>query len=234
MLVVDNLRATYGAIQALRGLTFSVEAGQIVALIGANGAGKSTLLRTISGLQPIFSGQVFFEDHDIGKFAAHRRVRLGIAQTPEGRQIFAPMTVEDNLRLGGYTRRQDGEFSADLDQMYNWFPILREKRKQTAGMLSGGQQQMLAIARSLMSKPKLLLLDEPSMGLAPIVVQEILQTIVRLRAQGITILLVEQNANAALAIADRAFVIATGKIVLSGTGEELLANDKVREAYLGA
>ena len=201
-------------------------------LVGSNGAGKSTLLRAISGVQPVSSGSIMFDEQAIGKWRPHVRVAKGIAQVPEGRQIFTPLTVDENLRLGGITRRDDG-VSADLAEMYAMFPALGEFRNKTAGTLSGGQQQMLAIGRALMARPKLLLLDEPSMGLAPVLVEQIFTTIGMLKARGLTILLVEQNANAALAIADRGYVIETGRIVTTGTGKELLSDERVRNAYLG-
>jgi branched-chain amino acid transport system ATP-binding protein len=209
-----------------------VAEGELVALVGANGAGKTTLLRAISGVQPASGGRIAFRGRDITRAPPHARVRLGIAQVPEGRQVFGPLSVEDNLRLGAITRR-DGGVAADLDRMYATFPVLAERRRQPAGTLSGGQQQMLAIARALMARPTLLLLDEPSMGLAPILVEAILGTVRELKDQGVTVFLVEQNAFAALSIADRGYVLETGRIVLADTGPALLANQRVREAYLG-
>ena len=232
MLAVSNLTSRYGRIEVLHGISLEVRTGEVVTLVGSNGAGKSTLLRAISGVQPVSSGSIMFDEQAIGKWRPHVRVARGIAQVPEGRQIFTPLTVDENLRLGGITRRDDG-VSADLAEMYAMFPALDEFRNKTAGTLSGGQQQMLAIGRALMARPKLLLLDEPSMGLAPVLVEQIFTTIGMLKARGLTILLVEQNANAALAIADRGYVIETGRIVTTGTGKELLSDERVRNAYLG-
>lgn len=233
MLKVSNLTSGYGRIEALHGVDLEVRQGEIVTLVGANGAGKTTLLRAISGVQPVTKGDIAFEGQSISTMRAHSRVGLGIAQVPEGRQIFTALSVEDNLKLGAYTRKKGSGINDDMDHMYELFPILAEKRHLEAGGLSGGQQQMLAIARALMSKPKLVLLDEPSMGLAPILVDQILNTIARLKDEGVTLFLVEQNAFAALRIADRGYVIETGKITMTGTGESLLADDRVREAYLG-
>lgn len=232
MLEVQGLGSHYGRIQALKGLDFQVRSGELVALVGANGAGKTTLLRVLSGVQPASSGKVLFENQDITTLRADLRVKRGIVQVPEGRQVFAPLSIEDNLRLGAYTctRRQS---DAELERVYAMFPILNEKRRQSAGMLSGGQQQMLAMGRALMARPQLLLLDEPSMGLAPRLVSEIFATIATLKAAHTTICLVDQNARAALAIADRAYVLETGRIVLSGSGSELLHNEQVKKAYLG-
>jgi branched-chain amino acid transport system ATP-binding protein len=232
MLAVEALSGHYGRIQVLRDVTLEVRRGEIVTLVGANGAGKTTLLRTISGVRPASAGRIMFEGSDITRARPYARVRAGIAQSPEGRQIFGVLSVEDNLRLGGYLRR-DGEINRDMDRVYELFPSLREFRTRRGGELSGGQQQMLAIGRALMARPKLLLLDEPSMGLAPILVDQILSTITALKADGMTIFLVEQNAFAALAIADRGYALETGSVILAGTGAELLANDKVKEAYLG-
>ncbi|MBI2771988.1 MAG: ABC transporter ATP-binding protein [Burkholderiales bacterium] len=232
LLSVRGLTSHYARIQALHGVDIHVGRGQLVALVGANGAGKTTLLRAISGVQPATGGSVALGGEDIGKFTASRRVRAGISQVPEGRQIFGPMSVEDNLVLGAFTR-PGREKASSLDSMYSLFPILGEKRKLPAGTLSGGQQQMLAMARALMAQPRLLLLDEPSMGLAPLIVKEIFQLIRRLRDQGITILVVEQNARAALSIADRGYVMELGRVVMSGPGPELLLDEKVRQAYLG-
>ena len=232
MLKITGLASHYGPIQALHGIDVEVRAGQLVALVGANGAGKTTLLRAISGVQPVSGGSLHFNGTDITRLSADARVRAGICQVPEGRQVFGPMSIEDNLRLGAYTRPR-GELAADLERVYGLFPVLKEKRSLTAGMLSGGQQQMLAMARALMGHPKLLLLDEPSMGLAPLLIAEIFRIVESLRDQGITILLVEQNAHAALAIADVGYVIETGAIVLSGPGPELLHNEQVQSAYLG-
>jgi len=232
MLEVDELESRYGRIQALHGVSIRVGAGALVALVGANGAGKTTLLRAISGVQPVSGGKVGFDGQDVTRMPAAERVRRGIVQVPEGRQVFGPLAVEDNLRLGGYTRA-DKERGEDIERVYAMFPALKLKRAQPAGTLSGGQQQMLAIGRAMMARPRLLLLDEPSMGLAPLLVDEIMQTIVRLKQAGTTVLLVEQNASAALAIADRGYVLETGNVVLEDTGRALLANDKVKAAYLG-
>lgn len=232
MLAVENLTSRYGRIEVLHGVSLNVQSGEIVTLVGSNGAGKTTLLRAISGVQPIAGGSIRLDDQTINRLRAHERVARGIAQVPEGRQVFAPLSVEDNLQLGAFTRA-DKEIKADLDQVYVTFPALAEKRDIAAGALSGGQQQMLAIGRALMARPKLVLLDEPSMGLAPVLVEQIFSIIRGLKARGLTILLVEQNANAALAIADRGYVIETGRIVMSGPGSELLNDPRVRSAYLG-
>ena len=232
MLDIDNLRSRYGRIEVLHGASLSVTAGEIVTLVGSNGAGKTTLLRAISGIQPVSGGAIQFNGQPIQHVPAHLRVTLGIAQVPEGRQVFAPLSVEDNLKLGAWTRA-DAEISADIENVYETFPVLREKRSVPAGGMSGGQQQMLAIGRALMARPKLMLLDEPSMGLAPLIVDQIFEIITGLKRRGITVLLVEQNAYAALAIADRGYVMETGRISLHGTGRELLGDSKVRSAYLG-
>jgi branched-chain amino acid transport system ATP-binding protein len=232
LLDVAALESSYGRIRALKGVSLAVAPGEIVCLVGANGAGKTTLLRAISGVQPVAAGRVLFEGRDVTAAPAHVRVASGIAQAPEGRQIFGPLTVEDNLRLGAY-RRRDGGVAADLERVFAMFPVLGERRASLAGGLSGGQQQMLAIGRALMSKPKLLLLDEPSMGLAPILVEQILASIVRLKGEGVTVFLVEQNAAAALAIADRGYVLETGAIAHEGRAADLLRDDRVRAAYLG-
>lgn len=232
MLSVENLRSGYGRIVALHGVSIVVAAGEIVTLLGANGAGKTTLLRAISGVQPISAGSIRFEDRQVDRLPDHARVALGIAQVPEGRQLFAPLTVEDNLKLGAWSRRS-GNFAPELTHVYELFPMLAELRRAAAGTLSGGQQQMLAIARALMAKPRLLLLDEPSMGLAPILVDQILNAVQGLRRAGLTVLLVEQNASAALSIADRGYVLETGRVTLSGTAAEIQADRRVREAYLG-
>jgi len=232
LLDIDSLRSRYGRIEVLHGASLSVAAGEIVTLVGSNGAGKTTLLHAISGIQPVSGGAIRFNGQPIQHVPAHRRVTLGIAQVPEGRQVFAPLSVEDNLKLGAWTRA-DADIAADIDGVYQTFPILREKRSVPAGGLSGGQQQMLAIGRALMARPKLMLLDEPSMGLAPLIVDQIFEIIAGLKARGITVLLVEQNAYAALAIADRGYVMETGRISLHGTGRELLGDSKVRSAYLG-
>jgi branched-chain amino acid transport system ATP-binding protein len=232
LLAVRGLRSHYGGIQALHEVDITVGPGQLVALVGANGAGKTTLLRAISGVQAVSGGSMLFQNDELARLPASGRVRAGISQVPEGRQVFSPMSVQDNLLLGGITRPK-AEKAESLEAMYQLFPILREKYLLPAGTLSGGQQQMLAIARALMAKPKLLLLDEPSMGLAPLIVQEIFQLIRKLREQGITILVVEQNARAALSIADWGYVMELGRIVMSGPGLELLGNEKIRQAYLG-
>ena len=232
MLDVEALRSRYGRIEALKGVSLEVRADEIVAVLGANGAGKTTLLRALSGVQPVHAGRIRFAGRDITNLPPHRRVTLGMAHVPEGRQVFAPLSVEDNLRLGAY-RRDDAGIAADMARMYDMFPALGEARRLAAGALSGGQQQMLAIARALMARPKLLLLDEPSMGLSPVLADRILDTVLRLRQEGVTILLVEQNARAALGIADRAYVLETGMIAHSGPGAALLDDPHVRAAYLG-
>ncbi|MCG5549349.1 ATP-binding cassette domain-containing protein [Halorhodospira halochloris] len=233
ILTVSSLSTSYGRIQALYDVDLSIRSGEIVALVGANGAGKSTLLMTLSGLQPADSGTITYRHHDLTRMPAHRRVHEGIVQIPEGRQVFRDLSVHDNLLMGAYTRGRDAQVMTDLDNIYSRFPVLRQKQHQLAGMLSGGQQQMLAIGRALMAAPRLLLLDEPSMGLAPLVVEEIFNILRDLNREGITLFLVEQNASQALSIADRGYVLEAGKVVLSGSGEQLLADDKVREAYLG-
>jgi branched-chain amino acid transport system ATP-binding protein len=233
LLRLQGLVTHYGPIQALKEVSLEVSSGQIVALVGANGAGKTTLLRTVSGLQKPTAGRILYQGRDVTGLQPARRVAAGIVQVPEGRQVFAPMTVEDNLLLGAYTRPHRKEIAADLERMYAMFPVLREKRGLAAGTLSGGQQQMLAIARALMAQPRLLLLDEPSMGLAPKIVAEIFATIVQLRQTGITIFLVEQNASAALAVADQGYVLETGRITMSGAGTDLLTNEEIKRAYLG-
>ena len=232
LLKVEGLTSHYGAIQALHGVDLEVHQGQLVALVGANGAGKTTLLRTLSGVQAASGGRILLRGEDISRMSPNRRVQGGICQVPEGRQVFGPMTVEDNLRLGAYTRPK-GELAVDLERMFALFPVLKEKRQLLAGTLSGGQQQMLAMARALMGHPQLLLLDEPSMGLAPLLIAEVFRIVAELREHGITIFLVEQNAHAALSIADVGYVIETGKILLSGPGPELLENAQVQSAYLG-
>ena len=232
MLEVSALESRYGRIPALKGIDLAVRAGELVALVGANGAGKTTLLRTLSGVQPASAGRVRYEGADITATAPERRVRMGIVQVPEGRQVFGPLSVEDNLRLGGYTRPAP-ESAASLERVYAMFAVLRERRHAPAGTLSGGQQQMLAIGRALMARPRLLLLDEPSMGLAPRLVEEIFACVQGLRAADTAIFLVDQNARAALAIADRGYVLETGRIVSSGSGAELLADASVQAAYLG-
>jgi branched-chain amino acid transport system ATP-binding protein len=232
LLEVRELSVAYGAIEAVRSVSFSVELGQIVCLIGANGAGKTTILRTISGLLRPRAGDILFEGASIAKLPAHEILSRGIAQSPEGRRIFARMTVAENLLLGAYARR-DNEVDADMQRVFTLFPVLGERRHQKAGLFSGGEQQMLAIGRAMMSKPRLLMLDEPSMGLSPIMTQRIFDTISELQSQGTTILLVEQNALAALALADRGYVIDLGQSTLEGSGHDLLADQRVRAAYLG-
>ncbi len=232
VLAVRGLESCYGRIQALQGIDLEIRSGELVALVGANGAGKTTLLRAISGVQPVSAGKIVFRGEEITKLRPDRRVRLGICQVPEGRQVFGPLSIEDNLRLGAYTQPKS-QVAGDLDRIYTVFPVLREKRQLPAGTLSGGQQQMLAIGRALMGRPNLLLLDEPSMGLAPLLVEEVFNVIRTLKAQGMTIFLVEQNAFGALAIADRGYVLETGRTTLTGTGQELLNNEEVKAAYLG-
>ncbi|MEU6203731.1 ABC transporter ATP-binding protein [Micromonospora musae] len=233
LLEIDDVSLLYGRIQALHGISLTVEEGEIVALIGANGAGKSTTMRAISGIRPVASGRIRFEGEDITKLRADLRVRRGLCQAPEGRGIFPGMTVLENLDMGAYTRRDRAGIAQDLDRVLGLFPRLAERRKQQGGTLSGGEQQMLAVGRALMSRPKLLLLDEPSMGLAPMLIQQIFTIITEINEQGTTILLVEQNAQQALARAHRAYVLETGRIVKSGTGEELLHDPSVKDAYLG-
>lgn len=232
LLEVSGLRSAYGRIEALHGIDIAVGEGELVALVGANGAGKTTFLRSVSGVQPVTGGTIRFDGQDITRMAPQKRVEAGISQVPEGRQVFGPLSVEDNLRLGAY-RRHGKDVEADIERMYATFPILKKKRNDAAGTLSGGQQQMLAMGRALMAHPRVLLLDEPSMGLAPLLVGEIFNIVQMLKEQGTTILLVEQNAYAALAIADRGYVMETGEIVLTDTGENLLADEKVKAAYLG-
>jgi len=232
MLEIRALESRYGRIPALRGIDLHVAEGELVALVGANGAGKTTLLRALSGLQRVSAGQVLFRGEDITRAPSDRRVRLGIVQVPEGRLVFAPLSVEDNLRLGGYTRTR-AESASALERVFAMFPALKERRRQAAGTLSGGQQQMLAMGRAMMAQPQLLLLDEPSMGLAPRLVEEIFATIRTLKASGTTIFLVDQNAHAALAAADRGYVLETGRIVHSGPGAQLLENEQLQQAYLG-
>jgi len=233
ILQVENLSVSYGAIRALRGVSLHVHAGEVVTLIGANGAGKSTTLRAISGLVKVSDGRISFEGEDVTGVAAHKLVARGISMAPEGRGIFPNLTVLENLEMGAYTRSWKKEIAEDLERGFTMFPRLKERMTQQAGTLSGGEQQMLAIARALMSRPRLLLLDEPSLGLAPIVCATIFSTIESIKAAGTTVLLVEQNASAALAHCDRGYVLETGEIVLSGTREALQGDPRVREAYLG-
>lgn len=232
MLKVENINVHYGVINAIKNVSFEVHKGEIVALIGANGAGKTSIMHAISGLIKTSSGSISFLDQDITKLPAHKVISLGLAQVPEGRRIFAQLTVQENLEMGAYLRT-DNKVEEDLAKVYQRFPRLSERKKQLAGTLSGGEQQMLAMGRALMSKPKLLLLDEPSMGLSPILVNEIFNIIKEINEEGVTVLLVEQNANKALSIANRAYVLETGNITISGDAKDVANNPKVREAYLG-
>jgi len=233
MLEIKDLNVHYGVIHALKNISLTVHEGEIVTLIGANGAGKTTTLRTISGLIKATSGQILLHGEDITNINAQRRVELGISQVPEGRRIFPPMSVFENLELGAFLRNDKAQIKKDMENVFDRFPILGQRKKQLAGTLSGGEQQMLAMGRALMSRPKILLMDEPSMGLAPLLVREIFEIVKDINQSGTTILLVEQNANMALSIADRAYVIETGSIVISGTGEELAKSDQIKNAYLG-
>lgn len=233
MLKIDNIDVYYGAIHALKGISLEVKEGEIVTLIGANGAGKSTTLRTISGLLKPKTGSITFLGQDIAGVRAHEIVKKGISQVPEGRRVFAEMTVMENLDLGAFVRKDKAGIQQDLKHVFELFPRLEERKNQSAGTLSGGEQQMLAMGRALMSRPKLLLLDEPSMGLAPLLIKEIFNIIVDINKSGTTVLLVEQNANMALSIANRAYVLKTGRITLSGSAKELAASEDVRKAYLG-
>lgn len=232
MLKIQNLAVHYGMIQAVHDVSFEVNQGEIVTLIGANGAGKTTILRTISGLIRPSQGSITFEDNEITKTAPQKIVANGLSQVPEGRHVFSGLSVMENLEMGAYLRK-DGEIKIDYEQVFQKFPVLKERKNQDAATLSGGEQQMLAMGRALMSKPKLLLLDEPSMGLAPIFIKEIFSIIQEINQQGTTILLIEQNAKMALSVADRGYVLETGKVVLSGTGQELLESEEVKKAYLG-
>ncbi|MFE0458726.1 ABC transporter ATP-binding protein [Kitasatospora sp. NPDC058965] len=233
LLEVTDLRVAYGKIEAVKGISFSVDAGSVTTLIGTNGAGKTTTLRTLSGLLRPTAGTITFDGQPLAAVPAHKIVSLGLAHSPEGRHIFPRMTIEENLLLGAFLRRDAAGITEDVERAYTLFPILGERRKQAAGTLSGGEQQMLAMGRALMSRPKLLMLDEPSMGLSPIMMQKIMATIVELKAAGTTILLVEQNAQAALSLSDRGYVMQTGAIVLTGSGAELLRDESVRKSYLG-
>ena len=233
LLELENVTLAYGRIQALHGISLPVGEGEIVALIGAKGAGKSTTMRAISGLRPIAQGAIRFEGKDISKLRADLRVVRGVSQSPEGRGIFPGMSVRDNLEMGAYTRKNRVEINEDIDRQFTLFPRLKEREKQPGGTLSGGEQQMLAVGRALMSRPKLLLLDEPSMGLAPLLIQQIFDIIVEINQQGTTVLLVEQNAQQALSRAHRAYVLETGRIVKEGTGADLLHDPAVKDAYLG-
>ncbi len=233
MLKIENLHVSYGGIQALRGISLEVPDGKIVTLIGANGAGKSTTLRTITGLVKASAGSILWNGQELLGKSIDKIVSAGIAMSPEGRRVFSDLTVVENLKIGAYLRKDKAEIEKDLKWVYELFPRLEERSWQMAGTLSGGEQQMLAVGRALMSRPKLMMLDEPSLGLAPLVVQDIFSIISEINRQGVTVLLIEQNANMALKIADLAYVLETGRITMSGTGAELLANEKVKEAYLG-
>ncbi|HYA32086.1 MAG TPA: ABC transporter ATP-binding protein [Thermodesulfovibrionales bacterium] len=236
MLRIKNLQSGYGRLTVLRKVTMHVKSGEIVTIIGANGAGKTTLLRTVSGLLRAGDGEVLFDKQNISRLSTERIVFLGCSLVPEGRQVFSPLTIRENLLLGGYVqylRKRQNEVKKDLERMFELFPRLKERQKQIAGTLSGGEQQMLAIARALMARPKLIMMDEPSMGLAPLIVRDIFGIIKRLRDEGDTVLLIEQNARAALGIADRGYVLETGRIILEGGAEDLLANREIQRAYLG-
>ena len=233
LLKVTDLVVSYGGIEALKGISFEVDEGQIVTLIGANGAGKSTTLRTISGLVPPKDGRIYFEGRDITDYNTQKIVETGIAMVPEGRRVFANLTVLENLRIGAYLRKDKEVIEQDINYVYDLFPRLKERSWQLAGTLSGGEQQMLAVGRAVMTRPKLIMMDEPSLGLAPLVVKDIFKIIQTLKSTGMTVLLIEQNANAALHACDYAYVMETGRITTSGTGEELLASEVIQEAYLG-
>lgn len=233
LLEIENLEVNYGMIKALKGVSFEVNKGEIIALIGANGAGKTTTLHAISGILPSKSGKIIYNGQNITKTSAHKIVKLGISQVPEGRRVFSQLSVFENLLMGAYTRRDKSEINEDLEKIYERFPRLEERKNQIAGTLSGGEQQMLAMGRALMSKPEIILLDEPSMGLSPIFVSEIFDIIKALNEGGTTVLLVEQNAKKALSIADRAYVLETGNVVLSGKAENIMNDDTVKKAYLG-
>ena len=234
ILDVNDLNVYYGGIHAIKNISFNIKKGEIVSLIGANGAGKTSTLHAISGLVPIKSGEISLNGENVTNIEAHKLVSLGMAHVPEGRRIFTELTVLENLEMGAYTRNDTEQIKEDINHMFTLFPRLAERKKQLAGTMSGGEQQMLAMARSLMSSPSLLLLDEPSMGLAPLLVQEIFNIIERInKEENVTVLLVEQNANMALSIADRGYVLETGKIILEGTGKELLSNPEIKKAYLG-
>ena len=233
MLEVKDLQVYYGMIQAIKGISFEVNQGEVIALIGANGAGKTTILHTVTGLIAPKAGQIFFEGQDITKIPAHKIVSMGMAHVPEGRRVFAQLSVYDNLKMGAYTRKDKNEIEESLEMVYKLFPRLEERKNQMAGTLSGGEQQMLAMGRALMSKPKIILMDEPSMGLSPIFVNEIFDIIQEVSAGGTTVLLVEQNAKKALSIADRAYVLETGNITLDGDAKVLMNDDSIKKAYLG-
>lgn len=232
MLSVNQLRSNYGRIEVLHGVDLEINSGEIVVVVGANGAGKTTLLKCLSGIQPVQDGSIIFKGENLNTVPAHQRVKRGLAQSPEGRQIFTSLTVEENLRLGAYLYT-DAKVERDMEDAFNMFPILREKRNDAAGGLSGGQQQMLAIARALLSRPSCLLLDEPSMGLAPILAEQVFDVVKSLKELDVTVLLVEQNAFGALSIADRGYVMETGNITMSGSAKELIEDPRIREAYLG-
>jgi branched-chain amino acid transport system ATP-binding protein len=233
MLEIKNLEVFYGVIQAIKGISFEVNQGEVIALIGANGAGKTTTLQTITGMIQPAKGEIIFEGVDITKVPGHKIVTMGMAHVPEGRRVFAQLSVYENLKMGAYTRKDKAEIAASLERVYKSFPRLQERRNQLAGTLSGGEQQMLAMGRALMSKPKIILMDEPSMGLSPIFVEEIFKIIREISAEGTTVLLVEQNAKKALEISNRAYVLETGNIVLSGNAHELMNDDSIKKAYLG-
>lgn len=233
MIKIDDLVVAYGGIEALKGISLEVPSGKIVTLVGANGAGKSTTLKSIVGLVKPKSGSIDYEGTDLTKLNTERMVEKGIALVPEGRRVFADLTVLENLKIGAYTRKDAKGIAEDLEKVYSLFPRLKERTWQLAGTLSGGEQQMLAIGRALMSRPKLIMMDEPSLGLAPIIVKELFGIIKKINEEGMTVLLIEQNANAALKIADIGYIMETGKITLSGSGQELLANDEIKKAYLG-
>lgn len=233
LLEVQDIQVYYGMIQALKGVSFSVNEGEVIALIGANGAGKTTTLHTVTGLLRAKSGHIIYDGQDITKVPAHKIVTMGMAHVPEGRRVFANMTVLQNLKMGAFTRSDKNEIESTIEMIYKRFPRLKERQNQTAGTLSGGEQQMLAMGRALMSKPKIILMDEPSMGLSPILVEEIFHIIREISAGGTTVLLVEQNAKKALSIADRAYVLETGNIVLSGDAKEMMNNESIKKAYLG-
>ena len=233
MLTVENINVYYGVIHALKDISFQVNEGEIVALIGANGAGKTTTLQTVSGMLSAKSGSIRFQDQEISRMPEHKIVKQGISHVPEGRRMFSNLTVLENLKMGAYTRKDKQEINHSLEMIYERFPRLKERTRQLAGTLSGGEQQMLAMGRALMANPRILLLDEPSMGLSPLLVQEIFDIIQNIHKEGMTILLVEQNAQMALSVADRAYVLETGRVVMDGTGAELLTNERVRSAYLG-
>ncbi len=234
MLEIKDMVVAYGRVTAVKGISFSVDEGQIVTLLGTNGAGKSTTLRAISGLLKLVSGEVWFSGERIDGRPAHKIVELGVAQSPEGRRLFRNMTVEDNLKLGAYSRKDTAAIKTDMDRVYDLFEVLGQRRHELAGLFSGGEQQMLAIGRAMMSRPRLLMLDEPSMGLSPIMTQTIMRTLRELQSEGVTILLVEQNARAALGLADKGYVLEVGNITFSDTGHNLLRDDRVKRAYLGA